>query len=66
MCKYSNKLLNFYTHIDFLKILETCCYWLHILKLHDAPFYFFIKVSKTLKFSAVLILKGRAFQILRP
>ena len=58
---YSNKLLNFYMHIDIFKIIETCYYWLHIIQLHDAPFHFSINVLKALRFSAVLILKGRAF-----
>ena len=53
-------------HIDIFKIIETCYYWLHIIQLHDAPFHFLINVLKTLSFSAVLILKGRAFQILGP
>ena len=39
---YSNKLLNFYMHIDIFKIIETCYYWLHIIQLHDAPFHFLI------------------------
>ena len=55
-----------YIHIDIFKIIETCCYWLHIIQLQDPPFHFLIKVLKTLMFSAVLILKGRAFQILGP
>ena len=63
---YGNKLLSFYVHVDIFKTVETCCYWLHIIQLHDAPFHFLIKVSKALRFSAVLILKGRAFQILGP
>ena len=60
--KYSNKLLNFYIHIDIFKIIETCHYWLHVIQLHDAPFHFF----KLPRFSAVLILKNRAFEILGP
>ena len=63
---YSKKLLNFYMHINIFKIIETCYYWLHIIKFHDAPFHFLINVLKALRFSAVLILKGRAFQILGP
>ena len=51
-------------HIDIFKIIETCYYWLHIIQLHDAPFHFLINVLKALRFSAVLMLKGRAFQIL--
>ena len=53
-------------HIDIFKIIETCYYWLHIIQLHDAPFHFLINVLKALRFSAVLMLKGRAFQILGP
>ena len=48
MYKYSNKLLNFYIHIGIFKIMETCCYWLHIIQLHDAPLHFLIKVLKAL------------------
>ena len=36
---YSIKLLNFYMHINILKIIETYYYWLHIIQLHDAPFH---------------------------
>ena len=53
-------------HIDIFKIIETYYYWLHIIQLHDAPFHFLINFLKALRFSAVLILKGRAFQILGP
>ena len=53
-------------HINIFKIKETCYYWLHIIQVHDAPFYFLITVLKALRFSAVLMLKGRAFQILGP
>ena len=35
-------------------------------KLHETPFQFFIKSLKALRFSAVLILTGRAFQIFVP
>ena len=66
MNKYSNKLLNFYMNIDIFKVIETCHYWLHIMQLHDALFHFLINVLKALRFSVVLILKGRAFQILGP
>ena len=55
-----------FLYIDIFKIIETYCYWLYIIQLHDAPFQFLIKVLKVLRFSAVLILKGRAFQILGP
>ena len=51
-------------HIDILKIIEADCYWLHIIQLHDAPFHFLNKAYKALRFSAVLVLKVRAFQIL--
>ena len=63
---YSIKLINTYMHIGIFKILETCYYWLQIIQLDDAPFHFLIKVLKVLRFSAVLILKGRPFQILGP
>ena len=53
-------------HIDIFKIIETWYYWLHIIQLHNAPFHFLINVLKALRFSVVLILKGRAFQILGP
>ena len=43
-------------------MIETCCYWMQIIQLHDAPFYFLIKVVKALCFSAVLILKHKVFQ----
>ena len=57
---YSNKLLNFYMYINIFKIIEThYC----VIQLHDTPFHFLINVLKALKFSAVFILKGRAFQI---
>ena len=49
----------------FFLIIEACCYWLHIIQLHDAPFQFLI-VLKALRFPAVLILNGRGFQILGP
>ena len=62
---YSNKLLNFYMYVNIFKIIETRYYWLHIIQLHDTPFHFLINVLKGLRFSAVLKLKGRAFQILR-
>ena len=63
---YRNKLLIFYIRIDIFKIIEACWYWLHGIELHDAPFHFLIKFLKVLRFSAVLILKGRAFQIVEP
>ena len=53
-------------HIDIFEVIEASYYWLHITLLHDAPFQFLINVVKALIFSAVLILKGRAFQILEP
>ena len=53
-------------HIEIFEIIETCYYWLHIIQLHDAPFHILINVLKGLRFSAVLILKGRMFQILGP
>ena len=53
-------------HIGIFKILETCYYWLQIIQLHDAPCHFLINVLKLLRFSAVLILKGRPLQLLGP
>ena len=63
---YYNKKFNFYIHIDIFKIIEACCYCLHTMQLHDAPFHFLIKVLQAFRFSAVSILKGRAFQIFGP
>ena len=63
---YSNKLLSFYMHIDIFKIIEICSSWVHIIQLHDAPFHFLINALKALRFSAVLLLKGKAFLILGP
>ena len=37
-----------------------------MMQLHETPFHFFIKFLKVLRFSAVLILTGRAFQIFGP
>ena len=53
-------------HINIFKIIETYYYWLHIIQLHDAPFHFLVNVLKALRFSAVLMLKSRTFQILGP
>ena len=49
----SNKLLNLYIHTDIFKIIEACCYWLHIVQLYDAQFYFLIKVLRLKVFSCL-------------
>ena len=46
--------------------METWCYCLQILQLHDTPFNSLIKVLKAVRFSFILILKSRVFQILGP
>ena len=39
---------------------------MQMMQLHETPFHFFIKFLKALRFSAVLILTGRVFQIFVP
>ena len=40
--------------------------WVQTMQLRETPFHFLIKLLKALRFSAVLILTGRAFQIFVP
>ena len=54
---YSNKLLNFYIHIDIFKIIETCYYWLHIIQ-------FPLQIS--LKRNTYRDMKGKLIQLLEP
>ena len=45
----SNKLLNFYIDIDIFKIIETYCYWLHSIQLHDSMLFNEFLVSKIMQ-----------------